>query len=119
MKGLQAFIVIFKKIWLYIAHGPAKTISKIVIILTRSPHQQHETRQILSILEGLNEARRDFLLTQKYYNSVTDNELLDYSMFRMLAAQSKYSYFLSKARALGPADELDNRLLAMAIKKDM
>lgn len=54
-----------------------------------------------SFFEQAVQARRDLLWAQNCFNSVTDARLLDYAMYQMLAAESKYSYFLGKLRAGG------------------
>lgn len=63
--------------------------------------KEHKTITLPSLLEQLNQSRRDFLWAQSYYNSVTDKLLLDYATYEMLASQSKYRYLLKMIRSEG------------------
>lgn len=60
-----------------------------------------------SVLDGLRQARREFFWAQNYYSFVSDTNLIDYAIYQMLAAESKYVYFLKKARSEGIVQDLE------------
>ena len=50
---------------------------------------------------AIEEARREWLSAQNYYNSVSDTDLVDHAVFMMQAAEKKYTYLLKRARKEG------------------
>ena len=51
--------------------------------------------------DAIEEARREWLSAQNYYNSVSDTDLVDHAVFLMQAAEKKYTYLLKRARKEG------------------
>lgn len=47
------------------------------------------------------QARREWLSAQHYYNSVSDKDLVDHAVYMMQAAEKKYMYLLKQARQQG------------------
>ncbi|CUH95656.1 hypothetical protein P22_1730 [Propionispora sp. 2/2-37] len=47
------------------------------------------------------EARREWLAAQYYYDNVTDQDLVDHAVYMMQAAEKKYVYLLKQARRAG------------------
>ena len=47
------------------------------------------------------QARRERLAAQNYFNAISDNDLIDYAIFLMQAAEKKYAYLLKRARREG------------------
>lgn len=47
------------------------------------------------------EARRDWLNAQSYYNTVSDEDLIDHAVYLMQATEKKYMYLLKQARDAG------------------
>jgi hypothetical protein len=51
--------------------------------------------------EQLEQARREWLSAQNYYNNVSDADLIDYAAYHIQAAEKKYTYLLKRARHEG------------------
>src|SRR5690242_15148711 len=56
---------------------------------------------IPALPDAVEQARREWLSAQRYYNSVSDNDLVDHAVYLMQAAEKKYMYLLKKARSEG------------------
>ncbi|MDR3566365.1 MAG: YaaL family protein [Negativicutes bacterium] len=56
---------------------------------------------IQALPEAIEQARREWLNAQNYYNSVSDSDLVDHAVYLMQAAEKKYIYLLKKARREG------------------
>lgn len=54
-----------------------------------------------ALAEVVEQAKREWLCAQNYYNSVSDTDLVDHAVFMMQAAEKKYMYLLKKARSEG------------------
>ncbi len=54
-----------------------------------------------ALAEVVEQARREWLSAQNYYNSVSDTDLVDHAVYLMQAAEKKYVYLLKKARQEG------------------
>lgn len=63
--------------------------------------EQAGVKDIASLAEVVDQARRDWLYAQNYYNSVTDSDLIDYAAFLAKAYERRYIYLLRKARQEG------------------
>ena len=46
-------------------------------------------------------AHRDWLMAQRYYESVSDPDLVDHAVYQIQAAEKKYAYLLREARKRG------------------
>ncbi|MDU4959541.1 MAG: YaaL family protein [Sporomusaceae bacterium] len=53
------------------------------------------------LFESVEAARRDWLMAQRYYESVSDPELVDHAVYQIQAAEKKYAYLLREARRQG------------------
>jgi hypothetical protein len=51
--------------------------------------------------DAIEQARREWLCAQNYYNSVSETDLVDHAVYLMQAAEKKYVYLLKKARREG------------------
>ncbi|WP_099192843.1 DUF2508 family protein [Tepidibacter mesophilus] len=49
----------------------------------------------------LRDAYIDLKAAESFFDNVKDPDLVDYAIFRLEAAKSRYSYFLRKAKANG------------------
>lgn len=54
-----------------------------------------------SLAVVVEEARREWLNAQYYYNTVSDEDLVDHAVYLMQAAERKYIYLLKQARRAG------------------
>ncbi|MBP2637264.1 MAG: hypothetical protein H6Q72_3171 [Firmicutes bacterium] len=54
-----------------------------------------------SLAEIIDQARLEWLAAQNYYKTVTDPDLIDYSIFLIKAYERRYMYLLKKARQEG------------------
>lgn len=54
-----------------------------------------------ALVDVVEQARREWLSAQNYYNSVSDTDLVDHAVYLMQAAEKKYMYLLKKARSEG------------------
>ena len=55
----------------------------------------------VQLAEEVRSAHLDWVQSQKYFESVSDPELVDYSIYVLEAAERKYMYLLKKAREEG------------------
>lgn len=60
-----------------------------------------ESKPLPSLPIVVEEARREWLDAQYYYNTVSDNDLIDHAVYLMQAAEKKYIYLLKQARHAG------------------
>jgi hypothetical protein len=56
---------------------------------------------IQALPDAIEQARREWLCAQNYYNSVSDSDLVDHAVYLMQAAEKKYIYLLKRARREG------------------
>ncbi len=54
-----------------------------------------------ALVDVVEQARREWLSAQHYYNSVSDTDLVDHAVYLMQAAEKKYTYLLKQARREG------------------
>jgi len=54
-----------------------------------------------NLLDAVEEARAEWISAQKYFESVTDPDLVDHAIYLVEAAQRKYMYLLKRARQEG------------------
>ena len=59
------------------------------------------TAPVQALPDAVEQARREWLCAQNYYNSVSDADLIDHAVYLMQAAEKKYTYLLKKARNEG------------------
>ena len=60
-----------------------------------------ESKPLPSLPVVVEEARREWLNAQYYYNTVSDQDLIDHAVYLMQAAEKKYMYLLKQARRAG------------------
>ncbi|OPJ54642.1 DUF2508 family protein [Alkalithermobacter paradoxus] len=53
------------------------------------------------LINELRNAYSDLKSAESFFQSVKDPDLVDYAVFRLEAAKSRYSYFLKKAKESG------------------
>lgn len=51
-----------------------------------------------SVLEAVEQARLEWVAARRYFETVTDPDLIDHAVYLLEAAQRKYTYVLKKAR---------------------
>lgn len=71
------------------------------IIASLVDNDQVPVAAMPAIPEAVEQARREWLAAQRYYNSVSDSDLVDHAVYLMQAAEKKYIYLLKKARSEG------------------
>lgn len=59
-----------------------------------------------ALVDVVEQARREWLSAQNYYNSVSDTDLVDHAVYLMQAAEKKYTYLLKQARREGVTNSL-------------
>lgn len=60
-----------------------------------------DSKPLPSLAVVVEEARREWLNAQYYYNTVSDQDLIDHAVYLMQAAEKKYIYLLKQARSAG------------------
>lgn len=55
----------------------------------------------ISMIQAVDMARREWVSSKQYFESVSDPDLVDHAIYVMEAAQKKYVYLLKKAREMG------------------
>lgn len=60
-----------------------------------------EPRPLPPLSSVVEEARLEWLNAQYYYNTVSDQDLIDHAVYLMQAAEKKYMYLLKQARQEG------------------
>jgi len=60
-----------------------------------------KSKALPSLPAVVEEARQEWLNAQYYYNTVTDQDLIDHAVYLMQAAEKKYMYLLKQARSAG------------------
>lgn len=53
------------------------------------------------ILENIRTAHEEWKNAEKYFENVTDPDLIDHAIFRIEAARTRYTYLLRLAREMG------------------
>lgn len=63
---------------------------------------QHNTQwQQLTMPEVIEQARLEWQDAQDYYNTVTEEDLIDHAAYRIRAAEKRYMYLMKKAQQEG------------------
>jgi len=60
-----------------------------------------EPKTLPSLAIVVEEARQEWLNAQHYYNTVSDQDLIDHAVYLMQATERKYMYLLKQARLAG------------------
>ncbi len=64
--------------------------------------RQHNIQwQQLTMPEVIEQARLEWQDAQDYYNTVTEEDLIDHAAYRIRAAEKRYMYLMKKARQEG------------------
>jgi hypothetical protein len=66
--------------------------------LVNDTHQEDKEVDLSEIVEA---ARQDWVMAQRYYNNVSDPDLVDHAVYQIQAAEKKYAYLLKQARRQG------------------
>jgi len=53
------------------------------------------------ILDSIKSAHEEWKNAEKYFENVTDPDLIDHAIYRMEAARTRYTYLLKLAREMG------------------
>ncbi len=70
------------------------------ILLTNSP-DKIENNEEEELFHTIEQARQDLTVAERFFNDVTDPDLVDHAIFALEAAEKKYSYLLKQARKMG------------------
>jgi len=76
-----------------------ETLQKIQAHLKFGESIEPKTLPPLAIV--VEDARREWLNAQYYYNTVSDQDLVDHAVYLMQATERKYMYLLKQARHAG------------------
>jgi len=63
--------------------------------------ENNKPKPLPSLAAVVEEARREWLNAQYYYNTVSDQDLVDHAVYLMQATERKYMYLLKQARRAG------------------
>ena len=77
----------------------AEKIAKYIDLISKRLKNEKTEKQ--QIIEGLEDAYKDWQQKEEYFKWVTDPDLIDYSIYAIKASKIKYSYFLKKAKEMG------------------
>lgn len=66
---------------------------------------------IPSLSEMIDQARKDWLYAQQFYNDVTDNDLIEYAVYLIKTTERKYIYLLKQAGRTGTKRKVYNDCL--------
>ena len=69
------------------------------------------------LLVNLEQAHREWLYANTYFNCVADHDLIDYAIFNLGATEKKYIYLLKQARAKGICAETSVLERVLPLKK--
>jgi len=58
------------------------------------------------ILENIRTAHEEWKNAEKYFENVTDPDLIDHAIFRIEAARTRYTYLLRLAREMGIHEDM-------------
>lgn len=64
-------------------------------------NEKPEPRKEPTLPEIIEQARQEWHNAQAYYNTVTDQDLIDHAVYLMQAAEKRYMYLMKKAREEG------------------
>lgn len=65
------------------------------------PREEENKTEGPSLLESVEQARREWENARAYFNFVTDPDLIDMAIYAIEAAEKKYMYLLKAARTQG------------------
>jgi hypothetical protein len=71
------------------------------VAMTRLPERKQPESPEPNMLVVIEQARQEWLNTDRYFDCVTDPELVDHAIMMKEAAQKKYMYLLKQARSEG------------------
>lgn len=63
--------------------------------------ENSKPKSLPSLPAVVEEARQEWLNAQYYYNTVSDQDLIDHAVYLMQATEKKYMYLLKQARRAG------------------
>lgn len=75
--------------------GIASTASRIYHQVLNVPYPQTEDDKLIS---SIREAHSDWQRAEALFHEVTDPDLVDYTIYDMMAAKTKYAYLLKTAK---------------------
>ncbi|VBB06959.1 Hypothetical protein LUCI_2203 [Lucifera butyrica] len=70
-------------------------------LLSLLENENPEPAPLPDLPDVVEQARQEWLSAQSYYNTVSDQDLVDHAVYLMQAAEKKYIYLLKKARREG------------------
>ncbi|NLW23463.1 MAG: DUF2508 family protein [Tissierellia bacterium] len=77
----------------------AYNIIKLINIIS-DKYKGREISEKEEIIENLNKAHEEWKSKEKYFQTVTDPDLVDHAIYELEASKIKYAYLLKKAKEL-------------------
>ncbi|AZR74943.1 hypothetical protein BBF96_14010 [Anoxybacter fermentans] len=56
------------------------------------------SEETVRLREEIEDAKKDWICAQNYFQNVTDPDLIDHAIYMLEAAEAKYTYLLKQAR---------------------
>lgn len=78
--------------------GKAKRIIKYINLISNKFKDEKTEKQ--QVLENLNRAHNEWKMKEKYFEHVTDPDLVDHAIYELKASKIKYMYLLKKAKKM-------------------
>lgn len=88
-------------LWEYCKQGEMCMKTTLINFFSALLHKDTPVTKCQLLGEQLEQARREWLSAQNYYNNVSDADLVDYATYHIQAAEKKYIYLLKRARHEG------------------
>ena len=76
-------------------NGIANTASKIYHQVLNVPYPQTEDEKLINSIRS---AHSDWIRAEAMFHEVTDPDLVDYTIYDMMATKTKYTYLLKTAK---------------------
>lgn len=66
-----------------------------------STGDSYKVKILPSLVEMVEQAKREWIFAQEYFNYVEDQDLVDYAVYLIITTEKKYMYLLKQARNEG------------------
>lgn len=81
-------------------HEESNFLNNLTNIYEKLIHGEVKTENEV-ILDNIRSAHEEWRNAEKYFENVTDPDLIDYAIYRIEAAKTRYTYLLKLAREMG------------------
>ncbi|QSX05828.1 DUF2508 family protein [Sedimentibacter sp. zth1] len=58
------------------------------------------SKDVVEIKNAIQKAKQDWAISQQYFDSVSEPDLVDYAIFNQKACEQKYAYLIKQAKQL-------------------